>query len=166
MRILPACQSPVPPYGIGMRFALERTLAVPLPDVYAYLAEPKNRPEWQSTLRSVEMLTEGETGIGTRWRENAIGFGTSEMEIVVFEPNRAWGERAKSPFGDAEVVLRFEPAGDGQEATRVRLEAALEVSRLVAPAARLVLSTIFRHDLARAEKIVRSRRKGTDSPPA
>lgn len=140
-----------------MKFSLTQLVARPVAEVYAYLAEPRNRPEWQSTLRSVEMLTEGPTRLGTRWKERAIGFGTSEMEIVVFDPDRAWGERARSPVGDATVVLRFDPGEGHPAATQITLEAELEIPQLVGPIARFILSTIFRRDLARAEAILRAR---------
>jgi uncharacterized protein YndB with AHSA1/START domain len=139
-----------------MRFSFEQVIRHPLAKVFPYLAEPRNRPAWQSTLRRVDMLTEGPLGLGTRWREGAVGFGTSEMEIVAFEPNRIWGERARSPFGEATITLHFVEEAEGAPITRVRVEADIAVPRFLGPAARFVMTRLFRDDLARAERILRS----------
>ena len=42
---------------------------VPVEVAFAYLADPRNRPEWQSSLKSVEMLDDGEPRVGMRWRD-------------------------------------------------------------------------------------------------
>jgi hypothetical protein len=139
-----------------MRFSFDQVIRHRLASVYPYLAEPRNRPAWQSTLRRVDMLTQGPPGLGTRWRETAIGFGTSEMEIVAFEPNRTWGERARTPFGTATVTLHFEEEDGVRPATRVRVDAELEVPRVLGPVARAVMRRLFRGDLARAERILRT----------
>jgi uncharacterized protein YndB with AHSA1/START domain len=139
-----------------MRLSFEQVIRHPLVTVYDYLAEPRNRPAWQSTLRWVDMLTEGPSGLGTRWREKAVGFGTSEMEIVAFEPHHVWGERARSPVGEATITLHFtEEAGD-PPSTRVRVEADLRIPRLIAPVAGFVMTRLFRNDLARVDRILRS----------
>lgn len=139
-----------------MRFSFEQLIRHPLAKVYDYLAEPRNRPAWQSTLRRVDMLTEGPPGLGTRWRERAVGFGTSEMEIVAFDPHRVWGERARAPVGEATITLHFtEEAGD-PPVTRVRVEADVGIPRLIGPAARFVMTRIFRSDLARVDRILHS----------
>jgi uncharacterized protein YndB with AHSA1/START domain len=141
-----------------MRLVIERALREPLPSVYAFLADPRNRPRWQSSLTGVTVDGDGPPGLGTRWKERAIGFGTSEMEIVRFEPNRVWAERARSRFGDALVTLYFSPAGPNGEGTLVRLEAEIGIPRLFAPAAKLVMKTLFSNDLAKAEAIIASER--------
>jgi hypothetical protein len=139
-----------------MRFAFDQVIRQPLTKVYPYLAEPRNRPTWQSTLRRVDMLTQGPLGCGTRWREKAVGFGTSEMEIIAFEPNRVWGEHARSPVGEATIMLYFEEEAGTPPGTRVRVEAELGVPRLLSPVARLVMTRLVRSDLARAERILQS----------
>jgi uncharacterized protein YndB with AHSA1/START domain len=140
----------------AMRFSFDQVIQQPLTKVYPYLAEPRNRPTWQSTLRRVDMLTKGPPGRGTRWRERAVGFGTSEMEIIAFEPNRVWGEHARSAVGEATITLYFEEEAGTPPVTRVRVEAELALPRLLGPVARLVMTRLIRSDLARAERILQS----------
>ena len=71
----------------GLRFA------VPVHDAFAYLVDPRNRPEWQSSLRRVELLDDGEPRVGQRWLDHtAVGMAPA-MEITVLEPDVVWAEQ-------------------------------------------------------------------------
>ena len=60
--------------------------AVPVHVAFAYLADPRNRPEWQSSLRRVELLDEGEPRVGMRWRDHTAVRMAPEMVITELEP--------------------------------------------------------------------------------
>ena len=174
---------------------LEVVLDAPVERVFAFLADPENRPRWQSSLRRVELITEGaersgaelvaeegegrphsqreprssararegarqptEPRLGTRWREQPIGLGWVELEIVRFERDRAWSERAELAFGTFTLTLRFTPEG---ASTRVHVDAELALrgaARLLGPGVRLVLPRAFASDLRRAGRILASER--------
>jgi uncharacterized protein YndB with AHSA1/START domain len=137
---------------------LEVVLDAPVERVFAFLADPLNRPRWQSSLRGVELNTEGRPRVGTRWREQPIGLGWVELEIVRFERDRAWSERAELAFGTFTLTLRFTPEG---AATRVHVDAELALrgaARLLGPGVRLVLPRAFASDLRRAGRILASER--------
>ena len=170
---------------------LELVLDAPVERVFAFLADPENRPRWQSSLRRVELITGGaersgaelvaeegegrphsqqeppssararqptEPRLGTRWREQPIGLGWVELEIVRFERDRAWSERAELAFGTFTLTLRFTPEG---AATRVHVDAELALrgaARLLGPGVRLVLPRAFASDLRRAGRILASAR--------
>lgn len=141
-----------------MRMQLELIVDAPVERVFAFLADPSNRPRWQASLRRVERLTSGAPRLGTRWREQPIGLGWVELEIVRFERDRAWSERAELPFGTFTLTLRFTPEG---AATRVHVEAELALrgaARLLGPGAKLVLPRAFASDLRRAARILGSER--------
>ena len=137
---------------------LEVVLDAPSERVCAVLADPENRPRWQSSLRRVELITNGEPRLGTRWREQPIGLGWVELEIVRFDQDREWSERAELAFGTFTLTLRFTPEG---AATRVHVDAELALrgaARLLGLGARLVLPRAFASDLRRAGRILRSER--------
>lgn len=146
-----------------MQMELEVVLDAPVERVFAFLPDPLNRPRWQSSLRGVELNTEGRPRVGTRWREQPIGLGWVELEIVRFERDRAWSERAELAFGTFTfgtftLTLRFTPEG---AATRVHVEAELVLrgaARLLGPGAKLVLPRAFASDLRRAGRILASER--------
>lgn len=86
---------------------------VPLDVVYAYLADPRHRPEWQSSLSSVEMIDEGEPRVGLRWRDHTAARIVPVMEITVMEPGEVWAEVGRWRAISAILLLTFEPTATG-----------------------------------------------------
>jgi uncharacterized membrane protein len=73
------------------RVELAIDIAAPPGDIWAVLTNPAGFPAWITGMRSVEILTEGEYGVGTRYRVIA---GTGDravewtVEITGLEPER------------------------------------------------------------------------------
>lgn len=94
-------------------------------DVWAFVAKTENLPVIESQMTHIEQLTEGEVGLGTRWKgaTNVLGRKLDWVtEMVEFEPPRRSKTRSvegKLPF---EVTFTLTPSGDGTELT-YRLEA-------------------------------------------
>jgi hypothetical protein len=87
--------------------------AVPVGVAFAYLADPRNRPEWQASLKSVEMLDEGEPRVGMRWRDHTTARIVPEMEITAMDPGELWAEMGQWRGISAILMLTFEPAPTG-----------------------------------------------------
>ena len=87
--------------------------AVPVDVAFTYLADPRNRPEWQSSLASVEMLTDGEPRVGTRWRDHTKARVVPEMEITVLDGNRVWTESGTWHAVQADLELQFTATASG-----------------------------------------------------
>jgi uncharacterized protein YndB with AHSA1/START domain len=51
--------------------------------VFDYMTEPSNLAQWQTTKTSVEQLTDGPPGLGTRVRERTKPAGAKEFEQIV-----------------------------------------------------------------------------------
>lgn len=92
------------------------TVAVELPHevarVFGYLADPGNRPAWQSSLRGVELLTPGPPAIGTRWHDVTWPGLRPLMEITAWEQDRRWAEVGRWHGLEVALDLSFEPVGD------------------------------------------------------
>ena len=134
-----------------MRTKTTYTFDRPVKQVFAYLADPQNRPQWQSSITDLSLETEGPPRKGTRWQEKAKGIGTVEMEIVEFKPERIWTEHGRGKTLEVRIRLDFSPEGSS---TRVDVDATMRAQgmvRLLLPVARLVLPRIIRRDLARAQ---------------
>jgi uncharacterized membrane protein len=86
---------------------------VPVAVAFAYLADPRNRPEWQSSLKSVEMLDEGEPRVGMRWRDHTAARIVPDMEITLLEPGELWAEVGHWRAVSAVLLLSFEPTPAG-----------------------------------------------------
>jgi uncharacterized protein YndB with AHSA1/START domain len=95
---------------LGGRVAFD----VPVEVAYAYLADPRNRPEWQSSLRSVEMLDEGAPRVGMRWRDHTVVRLVPQMEITTLEPGKLWVEIGRwRGVIQAILTLGFQPTATG-----------------------------------------------------
>jgi uncharacterized membrane protein len=111
-------------------------------DVFAYLADLARHGEWQDSITSVRVGTEGPTRVGTRATE-VRKMGNREQsvtyEITEHDPPRMFAFRGVD--GPLRVAGRaiVEPVGDGT-GSQVVLELDFEphglVGRLVAPMAR------------------------------
>ena len=91
----------------------EVTYDVPVGVAFDYLADPRNRPEWQSSLRRVELLDEGEPRVGLRWRDHTTVGVVPTMWITELDPGRTWAEEGRWRFLEATLVLHFRPATSG-----------------------------------------------------
>jgi uncharacterized protein YndB with AHSA1/START domain len=129
-----------------VRVDLEHVLPHPVERVFAVIADVRNRPRWQENTRTVEVLTEGEPRVGTRWRETAKGLGTYEAEVVAFERDRLWTEAADLEAGSGRIEVSFAP--DGDDGRKTRLGIAVEIrlrgtKKLMEP----VLGPMIRHQM-------------------
>jgi uncharacterized protein YndB with AHSA1/START domain len=126
--------------------------------LFRYLADPANRPEWQSSLRSV--LLEGpadEPRVGMRWRETTVVGVRPQMRITELEPYRVWAEFGTWGGIEGRLTLRFTaiPAG-----CRVTAEVALTGRgpwAVPAYAAARLAPRALRADLERASGILSQR---------
>jgi hypothetical protein len=124
---------------------------------FAYLADPRNRPEWQSSLRAVELLDEGEPRVGMRWRDLTSARIQPEMVITELEPDVLWAETGRWWGIQADLSLGFSPSESGCEVVarlRVQGRGPLRLVGWVATRAGLVA---VRNDLRKAARILSSR---------
>lgn len=138
-----------------MRVDLEHVVAHPPERVFAFMADPANRPLWQENTESVELLGVGGTRIGTRWREVMKGVGAVEQEVVALEPGALWEEAGTSDVGRGRVRVELSPAGDGATRVRVRVELRPRgAKRLLEPALALMIRRQMPRDLNRLAEIL------------
>jgi uncharacterized protein YndB with AHSA1/START domain len=128
--------------------------------VFPYLADPLKRPEWQSSLRAVEMRDQGEPRVGMRWRDlTGPGF-RPEMEITQLVPYRVWAETGSWRGVTAHLTLRFTAVGTG---TRVTAEVEIRSEglwRAVSAVVRRLAPAALAHDLGKANEVLMQRPTG------
>jgi len=96
-----------------MPFAVEVRFPGPAAAAYDFLTEPTNRPQWQTGLRKVELLTDGPTGVGTRWYDVLGGGVRPLMEITEMAPHTTWAEAGRWHGVRAELRLDFKATDAG-----------------------------------------------------
>jgi hypothetical protein len=85
--------------------------------LFRYLAEPRNRPEWQSSLRAVADVDEGEPHAGMQWRDiTKVGI-KPHMQLTELTPFRTIAELGTWHGVDGLLTLRFLKTGEGTRLT-------------------------------------------------
>ena len=129
----------------------------PRPDVFDFLADPRNRPRWQATLDRIEMIDEGEPHVGMRWVDRLRMGPAFELQIVGMEPDEMWAEISTAGPFTTFVTLFFEDeTRDGVHGTCVRVVTRVRGRRLAKPlgwAVTGVMSALVRIDLPRIARV-------------
>jgi uncharacterized protein YndB with AHSA1/START domain len=138
------------------------TVTVELPhppaSVFAFLADPRNRPLWQTSLRGVTDIDEGTPQTGMHWRDvTKVGIKPS-MEITELTPYRVLTETGRWRGIAGLLRLRFVRTPQG---TRLTAEGHLSgrgpFTVIAALSGRWAPQTI-RKDLLRASEVLAERR--------
>jgi len=103
-------------YDMGS-FTITLDLPQPPAVLFRYLADPRNRPEWQSSLRSVTDIDPGEPHAGMQWRDiTKVGI-KPHMQLTELIPYRTLSEIGTWHGIDGLLTLKFLKVGDGTRLT-------------------------------------------------
>ena len=125
--------------------------------LFRFLAEPRNRPLWQASLRSVADIDPGQPHPGMQWRDVTKAGIRPHMQLTELVPYRVLTETGTWRGVDGVLTMRFLKTGQG---TRVTAEGRLIGHGVFAVAAavsgRLAPETV-RKDLLRASDVLSER---------
>lgn len=133
------------------------SIAAPLADVYDFFADPRCRPEWQSSLRGVEMVDDGEPRPGVRWRDLTTVGMRPLMRITEMRHGVSWAETGQWRGLAADLTLDFVSTSTGTDVTVTAAVRGEGAWRLVALAARPVMPIALRSDVRRAARLLERR---------
>lgn len=144
------------------RFEHEIVIDRPPAEVFAYLADLRNLPKWQSTLLEIRPEGDGGTSAGTRFTEVRKVAGRrfeSTAEVAVHEPEREFTLRVVSGPFPATVRHLLAPSGDG---TRLTVEFDVQAKGLLGLAGGMIERTGRKHavdDLERLKSVLEGRQR-------
>lgn len=92
---------------------LRTSVGKPIEDVFAYIGNLHNMPEWNTTVVEVEQTTPGDVGVGTKFKSVGKMLGRrveGEMRVTAYEPDTKIGVQmnAGPVLIDMSIVLRPE----------------------------------------------------------
>ncbi|WML50445.1 SRPBCC family protein [Neobacillus sp. PS3-34] len=95
----------------------------PVEEVFQYASSMENAPQIMPAVMDMEKLTDGETGVGSKFKETRWIRGKNvhaDVEIIKFEPNRSFTTRSNSNGLVTIYEYEFEEIVEG---TQVQLRA-------------------------------------------
>ncbi len=98
------------------------TINRPVEEVFAYVIDLQNGPEWQSGLLEVRQVTQGSPGVGSQFVSVRKFLGRkleAVIEIVAYEPNRKAAIKSDSGSVPFEESYLFEPTTEGTRITTI-----------------------------------------------
>jgi len=144
-----------------VRFELSVEIAKPVGEVWEYLIDPENVPEWQASALSSHQISDGEMRVVTHLRDERRFLGRrarSEVEVTEFEPERLFTLHGISGPVRFTVRHRLEER-DGH--THVQVEAEADpsgIGRLMRPVVEHAASHEIRKDFERLKEKLEARR--------
>ena len=95
----------------------------PMKDVFAFVANPNNMSKWNSAVVSLEQVSPGDVGVGTKFKSVGEMMGRrieGEMQVTAYEPNTKCGFQVNAGPMKMDLTLSFKTVGTG---TKVSLNA-------------------------------------------
>ena len=95
----------------------------PVKDVFAFVANPNNMSKWNSAIVSLEQITPGDVGVGTKFKTVGEMMGRrieGEMQVTAYEPDTKCGFQVQAGPMKVDITLSFKTVGTG---TKVSLNA-------------------------------------------
>jgi carbon monoxide dehydrogenase subunit G len=88
----------------------------PVKDVFAFITNPNNMSKWNTAVVSLEQITPGAVGVGTKFKSVGEMMGRrieGEMQVVAFEPDSKYGFQMHAGPVQVNVTLTFKTVGTG-----------------------------------------------------
>jgi len=120
------------------------TINRPVEEVFAYVMDLQNGPEWQAGLLEVRQVTQGSPGVGSQYVSVRKVMGRkleAVIDIVAYEPNRKAVIKSVSGSVPFEESYLFEPTTEG---TRITTVTQLYTSGFMGLAAPMIAGTLRR----------------------
>lgn len=95
----------------------------PVKDVFAFVANPNNMSKWNSAVVSLEQVTPGVVGVGTKFKTVGEMMGRrieGEMQVTAYEPDTKCGFQVQAGPMQVNLTMTFKTVGTG---TKVSLNA-------------------------------------------
>ena len=95
----------------------------PVKDVFAFVANPNNMSKWNSAVVSLEQITPGDVGVGTKFKSVGEMMGRrieGEMQVVAYEPDSKCGFQVNAGPMQVTMIMTFKTVGTG---TKISLNA-------------------------------------------
>ena len=129
----------------------------PVKDVFAFVTNPANMAKWNSAVISMEQITPGAVGLGTKFKNVGEMMGRrieGEMEVIAFEPDSKYGFQMNAGPMQINMTITFKTVGTG---TKLSLNAQgnpAGVFKLAEPVMQGRVKSMMEENLARLKSVL------------
>src|SRR6185436_2854248 len=88
----------------------------PEKDVFAFVANPNNMSKWNSAVVSLQQITPGTVGVGTKFKSVGEAIGRrieGELQVVSYEPDTKCGFQLQAGPMQMNLTMSFKTVGTG-----------------------------------------------------
>ena len=88
----------------------------PINEVFAFVSNPNNMSKWNSAVVSIQQVTPGDVGVGTKFKTVGEMMGRKiegEMQVKVFEPDTKTGFQLQAGPMQMNLTMSFKTVGTG-----------------------------------------------------
>jgi carbon monoxide dehydrogenase subunit G len=88
----------------------------PVKDVFVFVANPNNMSKWNSAVVSLQQLTPGAVGVGTKFKSVGEAMGRrieGEMQVTAYEPDTKCGFQLHAGPMQMNLTMSFKTVGTG-----------------------------------------------------
>jgi len=88
----------------------------PIKEVFAFVSNPNNMSKWNSAVVSIQQVTPGDVGVGTKFKTVGEMMGRKlegEMQVKVYEPDSQTGFQLQAGPMKMDLTMSFKTVGTG-----------------------------------------------------
>jgi carbon monoxide dehydrogenase subunit G len=88
----------------------------PVKNVFVFVANPNNMPKWNSAVVSIQQITPGAVGVGTKFKSIGEALGRrseGEVQVTAYEPDSKCGFQMNAGPMQINATLTFKTVGTG-----------------------------------------------------
>jgi carbon monoxide dehydrogenase subunit G len=127
-------------------FTGKTTIDCPINEVFDFISDLRNGPKMNEDILSVEKLTEGPIGVGSKFKETKVIRGRNAeamIEVVLFEANKAFS--AQSEVNGLKVTYHYQ-LSEGNNGTIVKFQCELKTSGLIMTLTKPLIAKILKKE--------------------
>ena len=133
----------------------------PAAEVFDFISNPENNPQWQSGMQSCEITSDGEWGLGSTYAQQAKFMGraiVSKFEITQYEPGRLIrGDTVESSFPISFTrIVEPDESGEGCLVQAIVTGDSTGFFKLLNPLMNWMVSSSIKKDYRRLKELMES----------
>jgi hypothetical protein len=129
------------------------------PEVFEYLADMSNNPDWQKGMKSCRWTSDGEIGVGSTYDQVATMMGReirSSFEVTEFEPGRLIRIVTTESSFPIDVTRSVDPVGDESKVSAIVRGDSSGFFKLAEPVMKRMVKRSVDGDYARLKSLLES----------